>query len=83
MNQNNVNKPVSIIQADFISDLTELINKSSLPAFIIEPILKDTYNEVRAIAQRQLVEDRTAYQEALDKASQKTEDSDAKQKSGE
>lgn len=62
----NVSKPVTVARAEFVSNLTDLINGSELPAFIIEPILKDFLSDVRAIAQRQLEQDTIRYQQALE-----------------
>lgn len=62
----NVSKPVTVARAEFVSNLTDLINGSELPAFIIEPILKDFLNDVRAIAQRQLEQDTIRYQQVLE-----------------
>lgn len=62
----NVSKPVTVARAEFVSNLTDLINGSELPAFIIEPILKDFLNDVRAIAQRQLEQDTIQYQQMLE-----------------
>lgn len=64
MNQNII-KPTSIMRAEFISSLTDLINNSSLPPFVIEPILKDFYFNIKTISQRQLEEDIAAYDKAL------------------
>ena len=62
----NVSKPVTVARAEFVSNLTDLIYGSGLPAFIIEPILKDFLNDVRAIAQRQLEQDTIQYQQMLE-----------------
>lgn len=65
-----INKPISIIRNEFITGLTNLINESGLPAFIIEPILKDVYNNVYMIAQKQYEEDCAKYNEELEKQNQ-------------
>lgn len=62
---NEIVKPVTVIRAELIDTLTNAINNSGLPAFVIEPILKDMYNEVRVAAQRQLDTDRQQYQEKV------------------
>lgn len=62
---NEIQKPLSILRAEFISSLTELINTSKLPPYVIEPILKDMYNEVYIYSQKQLEEDTKRYQEQL------------------
>lgn len=70
---NKIIKPTSIARAEFISSLTALINDSMLPAFILEPILKDTYFDVKVIAQKQLDEDMTKYRQALSIAENETD----------
>lgn len=64
---NNIGKPVSMIRMEFITALTELINNSNLPLFIIEPILKDMYNDVRIASQKQTEEEIRQYQKAIEK----------------
>lgn len=62
--ETKIRKPLSVLRAEFISQLTELINTSSLPPFIIEPILKDLYNDIKILSQKQLETDIRAYEEA-------------------
>lgn len=62
---NEIQKPISVARAEFISLLTDLINTSALPPFIIEPILKDMYSDVRMLSQKQLEADTKRYQEQL------------------
>ena len=64
-------KPMSVARNEFISDLTDLINKSMLPPFVVEEVLKDTYNKICIISQKQLENDMKSYQEALEKAAGK------------
>lgn len=63
-----IQKPITVARADFISNLTGLINDSGLPPFVIEPIMKDMLNDVRVVAQKQLEADTKRYQEALNEA---------------
>lgn len=72
MNKNDLLlKPMSIARTEFISSLTDLINNSMLPPFIIEPILKDMYNDIHMVAQRQYEADVKRYNEELKKHEQK------------
>ena len=66
---NDLNKPITIVRAEFISNLTKLINESTLPPFIIEPILKDMYIEVRDIAQKQYELDMARYKQSKNEQS--------------
>lgn len=60
-----MNKPSTIIYEEFKQNLANLINDSGLPAFIIEPVLRDYLNEVRLMAQRQYQADKAAYEKSL------------------
>lgn len=71
MNGNNTKqeeqpiKPITLVHEELITDLTNIINNSKLPAFIIEPVLKDLYLEIKAMSQRQLVRDKEMYNQSL------------------
>lgn len=58
-------KPMSVARAEFINSLTDLINNSMLPPFVIEPILKDMFNDIHMVAQRQYEADNKKYKEQL------------------
>ena len=60
-----MNKPSTIIYEEFKQELANLINNSSLPAFIMESVLQNYLNEIRIIAQRQYQIDKDEYQKAL------------------
>lgn len=66
-NAEQIMKPMSVARAEFINSLTDLINNSMLPPFIIEPILKDMYNDIHMVAQRQYEIDNKKYLEQLNK----------------
>ena len=66
-NAEQIMKPMSVARAEFINSLTDLINNSMLPPFIIEPILKDMYNDIHMVAQRQYEADVKRYNEELKK----------------
>lgn len=72
MNKENTNdiiqKPITMIREEFIGSISNLINESMLPPFVLEPILKDMYFEVRAATQKQLEIDKQNYQKALNKS---------------
>lgn len=50
-------KPITVIRGEFIAALTDLINNSGLPPFVVEPILKDFYADVKLAAERQYKND--------------------------
>ena len=58
-------KPITFVYEELVDELTNIINNSKLPAFIIEPILKDLYLEIKAMAQRQLERDKEMYNQSL------------------
>lgn len=66
----NVQKPITVVRADFISELTTLINNAGLPPFVVEPILKDMLYEVKTLAQKQLEQDIEIYRKALENSEQ-------------
>lgn len=68
----NLSKPITIIRAEFISNLVDLINNSMLPPFIMESIFKDVYFEIKNMAQNQYKLDVEKY-EQLKRIQQKEE----------
>lgn len=60
-----MNKPITMIRAEFIQNLVDSINSSELPLFVIESILRDTYLEVKAAAQKQYETDATKYEQSM------------------
>lgn len=66
----NIQKPITVTRADFISNMTNLINNSGLPAFVIEPILKDMLGDVRIVANKQLEADTKSYHEAIERSAE-------------
>lgn len=65
MNDKQTIKPITVIREEFIESIINLINESNLPAFVIEPILKDMYNETKIASKKQYERDRKMYEEAL------------------
>ena len=61
-------KPMSVARNEFINGMTELINSCQLPPFVIEAVLKDMYNDVHILSQRQLEIDTQKYAELVKKA---------------
>lgn len=60
-----MDKPVTIIREELIESMVGLINESNLPLFVIEPILKELYLEVKNGAQQQLESDKQQYQSSI------------------
>lgn len=59
-----INKPITIVRAEFISSLVNLINNSTLPPFVMEPILKEVHSEMKTLSQRQYEMDMAKYEQA-------------------
>ena len=60
----NLNKPITIVRAEFISNIANLINNSTLPPFIIEDILKGVYLEIKDVVRKQYELDVKKYEES-------------------
>lgn len=65
MNNKEILKPVTILREEFITNLTNMINDSELPMFVLEPIFKDMHNKIRIAEQQQLENDKKKYQEMI------------------
>lgn len=65
-NKGNIQKPVSIIRMELQQALIDTINNADLPAFVVEPILRDLYNEAKLAVQRQYENDVRAYEQLLE-----------------
>lgn len=63
--ENEIQKPMSVARAEFIAALSDLIRKSTLPPFVIEPIINDLLNDIRILSQKQLEADIKNYHAQL------------------
>lgn len=52
-----MDKPISILINDFKMNIEKCINESNLPAAVIEPIIKDYYQQVQVLSRQQLMND--------------------------
>jgi hypothetical protein len=60
-----IRKPLSVIRQEFIERLVEDVNNCPLPLFVIEPILQDVLNTVKAAAQQQYETEKKQYEQQL------------------
>lgn len=60
-----MNKPISVVYEEFKQALIDLINNSGLPAFVVEPVLRECTNEVKAAAENQYKSDKYMFEEYL------------------
>ena len=58
---------------EFKRDLANLINNSGLPAFVVEPVLKDYLIEIKDVVKKQYETDKSQYESSL-QSNQKTID---------
>ena len=65
MNIQMPDKPSSVARVEFIDGIANLINNSGLPAFVMEPILRDMYIEVQNVSNRQYEYDKEQYEQAV------------------
>ena len=65
---NTIKKPIMLLKDDFANMMADLINKSGLPLFVIEPILKDFLREVSAELKNQYEYEKIQYEQALKNA---------------
>ena len=55
-------KPITILYEEFKQDLINLVNNSGLPPFVVEPVIKEVYLEVKQSAKQQYEKDIQEYQ---------------------
>jgi hypothetical protein len=63
--KSNFEKPITVVRQEFIDGLINYVNNSSLPLFVIEPILRDIYMEVKAMSQKQYESEKMQYENSL------------------
>ena len=63
-------KPMSVVRQEFVEQLVNDINNCSLPLFVVEPILQDLLNMVKAAAQKQYEAEKAQYEQQLLKQSE-------------
>lgn len=61
-----IKKPLNIAIEDFKMDMSNLIGEAKLPAYILEPIIKELYNECAALARQELERARQEYATACE-----------------
>ena len=61
----NLMKPMSVIRQEFTEQLVSDINNCKLPLFVIEYILQDVLNTVKATAKQQCELEKMQYEQLL------------------
>lgn len=57
-----IEKPITVIRQEFIDAISNNINNCNLPLFVIEPILRDIYLEVKSLSQKQYEIEKAEYE---------------------
>ena len=60
-----MNKPANLIMEETKENIAKVVNESGLPAFLLEPILKDLYNQVNILKQQELEQSKKQYEDSL------------------
>ena len=60
-----MNKPANLIMEETKENIVKIINESGLPPFLVEPIIKDLYNQVSILKQQELEKNRQEYENSL------------------
>ena len=64
-NNKIVNKPIMLLREEFVTNMSNLINNSGLPLFVIEPIMRDLLTEVNIGIKRQYETEKAQYEQAI------------------
>lgn len=65
MDNNTIEKPISLILEDSKQMIVDAINNTNLHISLLEPIIKDLYNEIKHKAIMQLEQDKREYKTLL------------------
>ena len=60
-----MNKPANLIIEETKENLVKVINESGLPPFLLEPVLKDLYNQISILKQQELEKSKQEYENSL------------------
>ena len=60
-----IEKPITVARQEFIDTISNNINNCGLPLFIVEPILRDIYLEVKSLSQKQYEIEKAEYESKL------------------
>ena len=66
-----MNKPANLIVEETKESIVKIINGCGLPPFLLEPILKDLYNQVNILKQQELEKSKQDYENSLKQEKEK------------
>lgn len=69
-----MNKPANLIVEETKDNIINTINESGLPAFLLEPILKDLHDQISILKQKELEKSKREWEESLKKEKEKNKD---------
>ena len=58
-------KPLSLVINEFRVNIENVINNSNLPPYIIEPILKDYYNQIALLSNNIYINEKEEYSKKI------------------
>lgn len=63
--EEQIKKPLSLIIKECRENIENAINASNLPPYLLEPVLKDYYNQVSILAHNMTTEEENEYLSSL------------------
>ena len=66
-----MNKPANLIMEETKENIVKIINESGLPPFLLEPVLKDLYNQISILKQQELEKSKQEYENNLNQEKEK------------
>ena len=64
-------KQANLIIEETKENLVKVINESGLPPFLLEPVLKDLYNQISILKQQELEKSKQEYENSLNQEKEK------------
>lgn len=72
-------KPITVARQEFVDTMTELINGTHLPYFVIEEVLRKMYSDVTKLSAKQYEIDLQAWQNSVNAAQVTTVEGEGKE----
>lgn len=66
-----MNKPADLIVEETKESIVKIVNESGLPPFLLEPVLKDLYNQISILKQQELEKSKQEYENSLNQEKEK------------
>ena len=60
-----MDKPISLVRKETVVKLTKVIEESSLPLLVLEPIIKDLYMQIQQAMVQQTIAEEEEYNKSL------------------